>query len=85
MRMPFGNSTEATIKRDWSVIPIPPKKDTTRIANKVLKRKRVKAGLKTKALFMMMRMMQKKDWGSGEAEKMYWDKNGWLGKERPWK
>ena len=60
-------------------------KDTTRIANKVLKRKRVTAGLKTKALFMMMRMMQKKDWGSGEAEKMYWDKNGWLGKERPWK
>lgn len=60
-------------------------KDTTKIANKVLKRKRVKAGLKTKALFMMMRMMQKKDWGSGEAEKMYWDKNGWLGKEKPWK
>lgn len=60
-------------------------KDTIKIANKVLKRKRVKAGLKTKALFMMMRMMQKKDWGSGEAEKMYWDKNGWLGKERPWK
>lgn len=60
-------------------------KDTTKIANKVLKRKRVKAGLKTKALFMMMRMMQKKDWGSGEAEKMYWDKNGWLGKGRPWK
>ena len=60
-------------------------KDTTKIANKVLKSKRVKAGLKTKALFMMMRMMQKKDWGSGEAEKMYWDKNGWLGKEKPWK
>ena len=60
-------------------------KDTIKIANKVLKRKRVKAGLKTKALFMMMRMMQKKDWGSGEAEKMYWDKNGWLGKEKPWK
>ena len=60
-------------------------KDTTRIANKVLKRKRVKAGLKTKALFMMMRMRQKKDWGSGEAEKMHWDKNGWLGTERPWK
>lgn len=60
-------------------------KDTTRIANKVLKRNRVKAGLKTKALFMMMRMMQKKDWGSGEAEKMHWDKNGWLGTERPWK
>lgn len=60
-------------------------KDTTRIANKVLKSKCVKAGLKTKALFMMMRMMQKKDWGSGEAEKIYWEKNGWLDKERPWK
>ena len=59
-------------------------KDTTKIAAKVLKRKRAKAGIKTKALFVMMRMMQKKGWGSGEAEKMYWEQNGWLGKERPW-
>lgn len=60
-------------------------KVTTKLANKALKTKRVKAGIKTKALFMMMRMMQKKGWGSGEAEKMYWEQNGWLGKERPWK
>lgn len=60
-------------------------KDTTKIANKVLKNKRVKVGLKTKALFMMMRMMQQKGWGSGEAEKEYWEQNGWMGKERPWK
>ncbi len=60
-------------------------KDTTKIANKVLKNKRVKVGLKTKALFMMMRMMQQKGWGSGEAEKEHWEQNGWMGKARPWK
>ena len=60
-------------------------KDTTKIAAKVLKRKCAKVGIKTKALFMMMRMMQKKGWGSGEAEKEYWEQNGWMGKERPWK
>lgn len=60
-------------------------KDTTKIANKVLKNKHVKVGLKTKALFMMMRMMQQKGWGSGEAEKEYWEQNGWMGKARPWK
>ena len=60
-------------------------KDTSKIANKVLKKKCVKAGLKTKGLFMIMRMMQLKGWGSGEAEKEYWEQNGWLGKERPWK
>lgn len=60
-------------------------KDTSKIAAKVLKRKRAKVGIKTKALFMMMRMMQKKGRGSGEAEKIYWEQNGWLGKERPWK
>jgi len=34
---------------------------------------------------MMMRMMQKKGWGSGQSEKEYWEKNGWLDKERPWR
>ena len=34
---------------------------------------------------MMMRMMQKMGWGSGETEKAYWEQNGWMGKERPWK
>lgn len=40
--------------------------------------------LKTKALFSIMRLMQAKNMGSGEAEQKYWEKNGWLGKERPW-
>ena len=60
-------------------------KDTTKIANKVLKKKNVKVGVKTKALFMLMRMMQKANFGSGEADRAYWEKNGWLDKERPWR
>ena len=59
-------------------------KDTIRIANKVLK-KNVNVGLKTKAMFMIMRMMQKADFGSGEDDKAYWEKNGWLDKKRPWR
>ena len=60
-------------------------KDATKIANKVLKKKHVNVGLKTKAMFMLMRMMQKANFGSGEADRAYWEQNGWLGKERPWK
>jgi hypothetical protein len=42
-------------------------------------------GIKTKAIFMLMRMMQKANFGSGEADKKYWEEKGWLGKNRPWK
>ena len=59
-------------------------KDATKIANKVLKKKLVKVGFKTKAIFMLMRMMQKANFGSGDADRAYWEKNGWLDKERPW-
>ena len=60
-------------------------KDTTKIANKVLKKKKVKVGLKTKAVFMLMRMMQKGGMGSSEGDRAYWEQNGWLEKERPWR
>ena len=60
-------------------------KDTTRIAQRLSRKKRVKAGIKTKAMFLLMRMMQKADLGSGEADRSYWEKSGWLGKERPWR
>ncbi|RKM56257.1 NADPH-dependent oxidoreductase [Butyrivibrio sp. X503] len=60
-------------------------KDTIRIAQRLSRKKRVKAGIKTKAMFSLMRMMQKADLGSGEADKSYWEKSGWLGKERPWR
>lgn len=61
------------------------KKDAANIVNKVLKKKQVKVGIKTKIMFMLMRMMQKANFGSGEADRVYWEQNGWLGKERPWK
>ena len=60
-------------------------KDTIRIAQRLSRKKCVKAGIKTKAIFSLMRMMQKADLGSGEADKTYWEKSGWLGKERPWR
>jgi hypothetical protein len=59
-------------------------KDITKIADKVLKKTNVKVGFKTKAMFMLMRMMQKGNMGSSEVEKTYWEKNGWLDKGRPW-
>ena len=34
---------------------------------------------------MIMRMMQKSGMGSSPVEKQYWEENGWLGKQRPWK
>ena len=84
--MTYGISVQAM---NWDGVTDKKKKkiekDTAKIADKVSKTKRVKVGFKTKALFMMMRMMQKKGWGSGETEKIYWEQNGWLGKGRPWK
>ena len=44
---------------------------------------KVTPSLKTKAMFMLMRMMQKNGWN--EHDKEYWEKNGWLGNGRPWK
>ena len=60
-------------------------KDTTKIANKILKKKKVKVGIKTKAFFMLMRMMQKGNMGSGDADRAYWENQGWLADARPWK
>lgn len=57
--------------------------DMTNLAKR-LQRDKVCVGIKTKAVFMGMRMMQLKNWGAGEAEKEYWERQGWLGSERPW-
>lgn len=58
--------------------------DTDKIAARLSTGKKPHVGLKTKMLFSMMRMMQKKGWGAGEAETAYWDAQGWLGRHRPW-
>ncbi len=60
-------------------------RDTTKLADKVLRKKAGRVGLKTKAVFMMMRMMQKANMMSGEHDRAYWEKQGWLDKERPWR
>ena len=58
--------------------------DMVKLAAK-MKKAKVKAGLKTKGIFAVMRLMQVKNMGSGEADRSYWEKQGWLGKGRPWK
>lgn len=60
-------------------------KDTTRIAQKLSSDKKPHVGLKTRFIFNMMGMMQKKGWGASPVEKEYWKQNGWFDGERPWK
>lgn len=60
-------------------------KRTTAIARKLSKPEPPRVGIKTRFIFYMMRMMQKKGWGSSEVEKRYWEENGWFASERPWK
>ncbi|MBO4637107.1 MAG: NAD(P)H-dependent oxidoreductase [Clostridiales bacterium] len=59
-------------------------KDVDRMAKKI-SGSNVHVGIKTKACFSAMRLMQSKDMGSSPKEKEYWQENGWLGKGRPWK
>ena len=59
--------------------------DTDRIAVRLSKRGKPHVGIRTRFIFHMMRMIQKNGWGSSPVEKEYWEQNGWLGKERPWK
>ncbi|MCR5620305.1 MAG: NAD(P)H-dependent oxidoreductase [Treponema sp.] len=44
---------------------------------------KAKPGLKTKAFFFLMRLLQKKGWN--ESDVQYWNEMGWAGKTRPWK
>ena len=60
-------------------------KATTKLARKLSTTKKPHVGIKTRFMFNMMGMMQKKGWGSSPVEKENWEQNGWLGKKRPWK
>lgn len=57
-------------------------RDTAKLANSILLTK-ARVGIKTKALFYVMRMMIK-TYNDTSSEKKYWNDNGWLGKNRPW-
>lgn len=60
-------------------------KDAGKIAAKLSDTRKPHVGIKTKAIFLAMRMMQKGNMGAGEEEHRYWQEKGWLGKARPWK
>lgn len=60
------------------------RKDMDKLA-KTVSGQKIRVGMKTKFMFRMMRMMQKKGWGSSPEEKEYWQAKGWLKKSRPWK
>lgn len=59
-------------------------KQSDAIAKKINRRNgKVKPGLKTKAFFFLMRMLQKSGWN--EADVKYWNEKGWTKNKRPWK
>lgn len=55
------------------------------IAKKLSSKKRPSVGIKTRFMFMMMGMMQKKGWNSSPVETQYWKENGWFDGQKPWK
>lgn len=60
------------------------KQDIEKLANKISNKRNVYVGFKTKFMFGIMRMMQKKGLGSSPKDKEYWKEKGWLDKKRPW-
>ena len=72
---------------DWNSVS-PKKKSaidlaTTKIAQKIARRAgKVKPGPKTRGLFFVMRMMQRKGFNPKDVE--YWKQKGWLENKRPW-
>ncbi|MBE6052986.1 MAG: NAD(P)H-dependent oxidoreductase [Clostridium sartagoforme] len=60
-------------------------KDMECLAKRLSAKKAPLVGIRTKAMFNLMRMMQNMNMGSGPDERRYWEDMGWLGKDRPWK
>ncbi|MDO4864272.1 MAG: NAD(P)H-dependent oxidoreductase [Ruminococcus sp.] len=55
-----------------------------KIAKKIRKReKKVPVGIKTRAFFKIMSLMQKNGWNPADAD--YWKAKGWTGSKRPWR
>jgi len=82
----YGISVQAM---NWEMVA-PKKKDqiekaTEKIAKTFSKAGKPRVGIKTRFIFNMMGMMQKNNMGSSPIEKEYWEKYGWLNKNKPWK
>ena len=59
-------------------------KATDSIARKIVKRNsRIKPGLKTRIMFWIMHLVQRKGWN--ERDVNHWKEKGWTEKKRPWK
>ena len=58
---------------------------TSKLARALSKDKKPTVGIKTRFFFKVMGMMQKAGMGASPIEKEYWEQNGWLAKERPWR
>ena len=81
----YGTTVAAT---DWDGVSEKKKAAIDRrisaIAERIISRNgRIHPGFKTKGMFYIVRMMQKKGWNDRDVE--HWKKQGWLEKRRPWK
>ena len=83
--IPYGITVQAM---NWEQVPEKKKakieKDTSAIARK-LNDKKPSVGIKTRFMFGIMKMMQKKGWNSSPVETEYWKEKGWLDGKKPWK
>lgn len=59
-------------------------KKADEIAKKLSNTNKPSVGIKTRFMFMMMGMMQKKGWNSSPIETTYWKDYGWLDGKKPW-
>ena len=59
-------------------------KDAARIAKQLSTDKAPAVGIRTRFLFRMMGMLQKKGWNSSPVETAYWKEKGWLDGKKPW-
>lgn len=59
-------------------------KMTDKLAKKLSQSKLPSVGIKTRFMFKIMGMMQKKGWNSSHVETAYWKDNGWLDGKKPW-
>ena len=59
-------------------------KDAARIAKGLSTDKAPAVGIRTRFLFRMMGMLQKKGWNSAPVETAYWKEKGWLDGKKPW-
>lgn len=74
---------------NWEGVPTKIKnkidKKATLIAKKLSSNRKPYVGIKTRLMFLLMGMMQKKGWNASQVETEYWKEKGWLDGKKPWK